>query len=79
MHVCKLRKCLGWQHSAYQRKPKDIHRTRYKRLSLEYIEDSYMRRLRIIDKLINTGVLKDNHQLKELLSMRTGADHSNAK
>lgn len=62
-----IRKRLGWQHSAYQRKPKDMHRTTHKRLFLEYIdiEDSYMSRLRTIDKLINTGVIKDNYQLKE--------------
>lgn len=35
-----IRKHLGWQHGAYQR-------TTHKRLFLEYIEDSYISRLRI--------------------------------
>lgn len=63
-----IRKRLGWQHSAYQRKPKDMHRTTHKRLFLEYIdiEDSYVSRLESIDKLINTGVIKNNHQLERV-------------
>lgn len=59
------KKAFSWQHSAYQRKPKGMHRATHKRLFLEYIEDSYISRLRTIDKLINTGVIKDNYQLKE--------------
>ena len=58
-----------------------MHRTTHKRLFLEYIdiEDSYLSRLRVIDKLINTGVLKDTRQLRELLSTRTSTDHANDK
>ena len=76
-----IRKRLGWQYGAYQRKPKGMHRATHKRLFLEYIdiEDSYISRLRAIGKLIYTGVLKDTHQLRELLSTRTGADHTNAR
>lgn len=44
-----------------------MHRATHERLFLEYIdiEDSYMCRLRTIDKLINIGVIKDTHQLRE--------------
>ncbi|MBZ1391332.1 hypothetical protein [Psychrobacter pacificensis] len=64
-----IRKRLGWQHGKYQRKPKGMHRATHERLFMEYIdiEDSYMKRLRSVDKLIDTGVLKDTHQLRKLL------------
>ena len=34
---------------------------------MEYItiEDSYLDRVKAIDELINTGVIKDTHQLRE--------------
>ena len=62
-----IRKRLGWQHGAYQRKPKGMHRATYKRLFMEYltIKDSYLDRVKAIDELINTGVIKDTHQLRE--------------
>lgn len=64
-----IRNRLGWQHGTYQRKPKGMHRATHERLFMEYIdiEDSYMKRLRAIDKLIDTGVLKDTHALRKLL------------
>ena len=62
-----IRKRLGWDYSMYQPKPKGMHRATHKRLFLEYIdiEGSYMSRLRSIDKLINAGVIRDTHQLRE--------------
>ena len=44
-----------------------MHHATYKRLFMEYltIEDSYLDRVKDIDELINTGFIKDNHQLKE--------------
>lgn len=49
-----IRKRLGWRYSMYQPKPKGMHRATHKRLFMEYIEieDSYIRRIEIIDKLV---------------------------
>lgn len=51
-----IRKRLGWQYGAYQRKPKGMHRATHERLFLEYIdiEDSYLSRLRAIDDLVRS-------------------------
>ncbi len=62
-----IRYCLGWHYGLYQPRKKGMHHATYKRLFMEYltIEDSYLDRVKDIDKLINTGFIKDNHQLKE--------------
>ena len=58
-----IRKRLGF----YQPRKKGMHRATYKRLFMEYltIKDSYLDRVKAIDELINTGVIKDTHQLRE--------------
>ena len=49
-----IRKRLGWRYSMYQSKPKGMHRATHKRLFMEYIEieDSYISRIEMIDKLV---------------------------
>lgn len=51
-----IRKRLGWQHGAYQRKPKEMHRATHERLLMEYadIEDSYLDKIKAIDELVKT-------------------------
>ena len=50
-----------------------MHRTTYERLFMECIdiEESYISRLRSIDKFVDTVVLKYTHQLRKLITNNT--------
>lgn len=65
-----VRHRLGGHDRLYQPHKKEMHRATHKQLFMKCItiEDSYLDKIRAIDKLINTGALRDIHQWRKLIT-----------